>query len=127
MTSLQRYPGARVDNASRDYSFKFSKELYDEWDWYEVYAPQKELMTYVNHLVERFQISDVIQFKSRVVSATWDDQAKKWDVEIEKTEEDGEKGLEKWTGQFVVAATGCLSSPNVSLGRACGRARLKKF
>jgi len=107
-----RYPGARVDIMSIEYSFKFDKDLYDQWEWKEKFAPQAELMDYVNHLVKRFNLADLIQFKSRVTGANWDNDAKTWTIEVVRTNENGSTEMQKWTGRHLILASGCLSSPN---------------
>ncbi|KAJ3344249.1 hypothetical protein HDU93_000039 [Gonapodya sp. JEL0774] len=107
-----RYPGARVDICSREYSFKFDKGLYQEWNWSEQFAPQPELMNYVNHLVARYNLAPLIQFNSRVESASWDDDGKRWTVNVRKTNDDGGTTTEEWKGRHLVLASGCLSAPN---------------
>jgi len=107
-----RYPGARVDIMSIEYSFKFDKDLYDQWEWKEKFAPQAELMDYVNHLVKRFNLADLLQFKSRVTGANWDNDAKTWTIEVVRANENGSTEMQKWTGRHLILASGCLSSPN---------------
>jgi cyclohexanone monooxygenase len=70
-------------------------------------------MDYVRHLIQRYKLLDVIQFKSYVSGATWDDAAKTWTVEVQKALEDGSKETQHWTGKHLVLATGCLSAPNI--------------
>src|SRR5438477_6648628 len=43
-----RYPGARVDIESMEYSYSFSDDLADDWHWSERYASQPELLKYLN-------------------------------------------------------------------------------
>lgn len=71
---------------------------------------QAELMTYVHHLVKRYNLGDVIQLKSKVTDAKWDDQAGQWTVTVANANS-GES--EQWTAKWLVFGTGCLSSPNV--------------
>ncbi len=66
-----RYPGARCDVASVDYSFSFSKELQDEWDWTERYASQPEIEAYLNYVADRFDLRTSIDFDTRITSATF--------------------------------------------------------
>ena len=68
-----RYPGARCDVESLDYSYSFSDELQQEWNWSERYAPQPEILRYINHVADRFDLRKDIQFNSRVKSATFDE------------------------------------------------------
>ena len=64
-----RYPGARVDIESQEYSYSFSDELEDEWEWTERYATQPELLRYANHVADRFDLRRDIQFETRVTAA----------------------------------------------------------
>lgn len=86
------------------------RQLYDEWNWSEVYAPQPELMTYVHHLIKRYNLSPHLQFNSRVSSCVWSDDEGKWTVTVDN-KESGEK--EVWKAKYLVWCTGCLSSPNI--------------
>ncbi|MDA9488447.1 flavin-containing monooxygenase [Bradyrhizobium sp. CCBAU 11361] len=97
-----RYPGARCDVESMQYSYSFSEELQQEWDWTERYAPQAEILKYANHVADRFDLRRDIQFDTRVERAVFDEQANSWSVTIS----DG-KTVE---AKFVVLATGCLSN-----------------
>src|SRR6195256_1754744 len=97
-----RYPGARCDVESMQYSYSFSEELQQEWDWSEPYAPQPEILNYANHVADRFDLRRDIQFSTRVESAVFDENANQWSV----TTSEGKTV----TAQFVVLATGCLSN-----------------
>ncbi|MET4201783.1 NAD(P)/FAD-dependent oxidoreductase [Bradyrhizobium sp. LA6.12] len=97
-----RYPGARCDVESMQYSYSFSEELQQEWDWSERYAPQPEILKYANHVADRFDLRRDIQFDTRVERAAFDAHAKCWSV----TTSDGETV----EAQFIVLATGCLSN-----------------
>src|SRR3954452_9537775 len=97
-----RYPGARCDVESMQYSYSFSDELQHEWDWSERYAPQPEILKYANHVADRFDLRRDIQFSTRVEKAVFDENANRWSV----TTSDGKTV----TAQFVVLATGCLSN-----------------
>ena len=98
-----RYPGARCDVESMEYSYQFDEELQQEWEWTERYAPQPEILDYARHVAERFDLREDIQFDTRVSSLVFDEEAACWQV----TTEDGERAR----ANFVVAATGCLSVP----------------
>ena len=98
-----RYPGARCDVESLDYSYSFSDELQQEWNWSERYAPQPEILRYINHVADRFDLRKDIQFNSRVKSATFDESRVRWTVETEAGE--------KFDAQYLIMATGCLSIP----------------
>jgi len=99
-----RYPGARVDIESHEYSYSFSEELEDEWIWSERYAAQPELLRYLNHVAERFDLLRDIQFNTRVSAAVFDEAANRWTV----TTEAGDVV----SARYCVMATGCLSVPN---------------
>ena len=64
-----RYPGARCDIESMQYSFQFDRDLQQEWEWSERYAAQPKILAYINHVIERFDLAGDIQFNSRVESA----------------------------------------------------------
>ncbi len=97
-----RYPGARCDVESMQYSYSFSDELQQEWDWSERYAPQPEILKYANHVADRFKLRSDIQLNTRVDRAVFDESANCWDV----TTADGKRVNAK----YVVLATGCLSN-----------------
>src|SRR5216684_576713 len=97
-----RYPGARCDVESMQYSYSFSDELQQEWDWSERYAPQPEILKYANHVADRFDLRPDIQFNIRVEKCVFDETAHRWSV----APSDGNIV----TANFVVLATGCLSN-----------------
>jgi cyclohexanone monooxygenase len=99
-----RYPGARCDVESMQYSFSFSEELDQEWTWSEKYSPQPEILAYANHIVDRFDLRRDIVFDTRVTSATWDQRAKRWRIETDRGDAVSTK--------FCIMAVGCLSAPN---------------
>ena len=99
-----RYPGARVDLESLEYSLSFSDELQQEWEWSERYAAQPELQRYAEHVTDRFGLRAHIRFDSRIVSAVFDEDACRWDLVTSQGE--------KLRAQFCVMATGLLSAPN---------------
>ena len=102
-----RYPGARVDVESMQYSYQFSDELQQEWEWSERYAPQAELLEYLNHVVKRFNLAPDIQLNTRVDSTVYDEASKTWRV----TTDQGEQ----IRAQYCIMATGCLSRANKPL------------
>ena len=99
-----RYPGARVDIQSLEYSFGFSEPLQQQWAWTERYAGQPELLRYANHVADRFALRDGIQLNTRLVSATFDESAQLWRA----VAQDGQA----WSARFMVMACGPLSTPN---------------
>ena len=62
-----RYPGARCDVESMQYSYQFSDELAREWSWSERYAAQPEILRYANHVADRFDLKKDIRFNAAVV------------------------------------------------------------
>ena len=100
-----RYPGARCDIQSMEYSYKFSDELSQEWDWSERYATQPELMRYLNHVITRFGLGDHISYDTRVASAHFDDSTGLWAVTTTT-------GITTHA-RHCIMATGCLSSANM--------------
>jgi cyclohexanone monooxygenase len=97
-----RYPGARCDVESMQYSYSFSDELQQEWEWSERYAPQPEILKYAGHVADRFNLRGDIQFDTRVDRAAFDESENIWSV----TTSDGNTVAAK----YVVLATGCLSN-----------------
>src|SRR5438067_4699858 len=97
-----RYPGARCDVESMQYSYSFSDELQQQWDWSERYAPQPEILRYANHVADRFNLRSDIQLNTRVDAAEFDESASTWQV----TTSEGKTVRAK----YVVLATGCLSN-----------------
>src|SRR6187401_83570 len=75
-----RYPGARCDVESMQYSYSFDEELQQEWNWSERYAPQPEILQYANHVADRFNLRPDIQFNTRVENAVFDDTTSRWSV-----------------------------------------------
>ncbi len=103
-----RYPGARCDIASMEYSYQFDHELQQEWNWSEKYSPQPEILRYANHVADRFDLRPYIQFDSTVVAAVFDDDTNQWSVTTE--DKTGVPSIASST--YLISATGCLSSPN---------------
>jgi cyclohexanone monooxygenase len=100
-----RYPGARCDVESMEYSYQFCPELQQEWEWTERYASQPEILRYLDHVADRFDLRRDIQLNTRVAAATFDEAAGRWHV----TTHDGGRV----SARFCIMATGCLSSTNV--------------
>lgn len=98
-----RYPGARCDVKSIDYSFSFDESLQQEWEWSEKYATQPEILRYANHVADRFDLRRDIQFETRVASASFDEQARGWTITT--------TAGETFSAHYFIMATGCLSVP----------------
>jgi cation diffusion facilitator CzcD-associated flavoprotein CzcO len=101
-----RYPGARCDSESHCYSYSFSKELEQEWEWSERYPQQPEILRYLNHVADRFDLRRNIRFKARVTGAGYDAAANLWRVTIETGE--------TISARFLITAVGCLSAANIA-------------
>ena len=100
-----RYPGARCDVESLQYSYSFSHELEQEWIWTEKYAAQPEILAYIQHVADRFDLRRDIQFDTRIKAATFDETAGRWELETD--------GGQRVFGRFCVMATGALSIPRL--------------
>ncbi|RYG54988.1 MAG: NAD(P)/FAD-dependent oxidoreductase, partial [Alphaproteobacteria bacterium] len=98
-----QYPGARCDVESFDYSYRFSPELEQEWRWTERYATQPEILRYINHVADRFELREDIVFNTRASCARYDEPTACWHVEAE----DGRA----WVAERLILAVGQLSSP----------------
>jgi len=98
-----RYPGARCDVESLDYSYSFSPELEQEWQWSERYAPQAEILRYINHVADRFNLRSDIELNVRVESAVFDDKNMCWNLRTQQGQ--------AYQATYLVMATGGLSIP----------------
>src|SRR5215211_7526128 len=98
-----RYPGARCDVPTTDYTYSWSPELETEWTWSEKYATQPEILRYLQHVAEKYDLRKDIRFSTRVTAAAWDDAKSTWRVTTDKGE--------SITCRWYVMATGCLSMP----------------
>src|SRR3954467_6990728 len=98
-----RYPGARCDIPTTDYTYSWDPGLEDEWTWSEKYATQPEILRYLQHVAEKYDLRRDIAFNTRVEQATWDQGAARWRIRTSTGEE--------VTARFYVMATGCLSMP----------------
>jgi cation diffusion facilitator CzcD-associated flavoprotein CzcO len=99
-----RYPGARCDVESMQYSYQFDPALEQEWDWTERYAAQPELLAYARHVADRFDLRRDIEFNTRINAARFEAARGGWVIESERG---------RSTAKFCIMATGCLSSPNL--------------
>ena len=99
-----RYPGARCDVHSLEYSYRFSEELQQEWDWTERFAAQPEILRYINHVADRFDLRRHFRFGTRIESAVYDEAAALWTVATT----DGATT----SARFLITAVGCLSATN---------------
>ncbi|WP_156909405.1 flavin-containing monooxygenase [Ottowia thiooxydans] len=100
-----RYPGARCDVESLEYSFSFSEELQQEWKWSERYAGQGEILRYLQHVADRFNLRRDVMFDTRVASARFAPAKNEWTLKTEAGEE--------FRARFCIMATGNLSKASV--------------
>jgi cyclohexanone monooxygenase len=100
-----RYPGARCDVESMQYSYSFSEELQQEWHWSELFSAQPEILAYANHVADRFDLRRDIQFDTAVTAAHFDEARNLWLLETD--------GGERFQAPFCIMATGCLSTARV--------------
>jgi len=100
---FNRYPGARCDIESIEYSYSFSDEIQQEWVWTETMPAQPEIEAYLNFVADRLDLRRDIQFNTRVAEMTFDEDAAEWVVVTEAGE--------SFVAPFVVAASGILSVP----------------
>jgi cation diffusion facilitator CzcD-associated flavoprotein CzcO len=101
-----RYPGARCDIQSTEYSYSFSDELQQEWRWTERYASQPEILRYLNYVADRFELRRDIHLNTRVTAASFDEAANRWIIQTDHGDQ--------VCARFCIMATGCLSAPKVA-------------
>jgi cyclohexanone monooxygenase len=100
-----RYPGARCDVESLEYSYSFSNDLQQEWKWPERYGTQPEILKYINHVADRFDLRRDVQLNTRITSAVFDRKAGEWTLKTD--------GGEEIRARYCVMAAGNLSTPRV--------------
>ena len=100
-----RYPGARCDSESYIYCFSFDDDLLQEWNWSGKYPEQPEILEYLNHVADRFDLRSGIQFNTSVTAAHFNDDTGLWDVETDQGD--------RVTAKYVVTAIGCISTGQV--------------
>lgn len=100
-----RYPGARCDSESFYYSFSFSEELDQEWNWSSKYPEQPEILSYLEHVADRFDLQKDIQLATKVDSAKYDEATATWTVTTDRGD--------TFIAPYVVTAVGCLSAANL--------------
>ncbi len=112
-----RYPGARCDVESLQYSYSFSSELEQEWEWTERYASQPEILRYIEHVADRFDLRRDIQLNTRVTAMVFDEASARWAVQAATASGAGGAGgaagapaIARYSAQFCIMATGALSN-----------------
>ena len=98
-----RYPGARCDVMSVDYSYSFDPELDEQWEWSEKHATQPEILRYLQFVADKHDLRRDIQFSTRIDHASWDDESLRWQVRT--------AAGDVVSCRHFVMATGCLSQP----------------
>jgi cation diffusion facilitator CzcD-associated flavoprotein CzcO len=97
------YPGARCDVESIYYSYSFDEALQQEWTWSQRFAPQAEILSYINHVADRFDLRKHFTFDTRVVGATWNAADRLWEVQLDNGE--------TRRGRYLISGAGGLSTP----------------
>ncbi|CAF4832037.1 unnamed protein product [Rotaria sp. Silwood1] len=100
-----RYPGARCDIESMQYSYSFSEELQQEWKWSELFASQPEILRYLTYVADKFDLHKDIQLDTRVNAAFFDETHSHWEIQTDR----GDRLLAK----YCIMATGCLSMAHI--------------
>ena len=100
-----RYPGARCDVESMQYSYSFDEDLQQEWHWPEKFSAQPDILAYFNHVADRFDLRRDIDFKTSVTAARFDEDARGWIIETDTGE--------TVSARFYIMATGCISTANI--------------
>lgn len=104
---LNRYPGARCDIRTIDYSYSFDSELEEKWQWSEKFASQGEIWNYLNHVAEKYNLRKDIHLSTQVKSAKWREDSSLWHLTLHNKH----RGAQEYQSRFLVMATGCLSVP----------------
>ena len=98
-----RYPGARCDVPTTDYAYSFDARLEEDWVWSEKYATQPEILAYLRHVADRYDLRRDIRFGTRITAAVWDEAARRWRL---RTGDGNELSC-----RYYIMASGCLSLP----------------
>ena len=99
-----RYPGARCDTYSMEYSYSFCSKLEQEWEWSERYPNQSEILKYLNHVADRFELRSNIRFNTRLLAANFSEKKDQWNLDLDTGNQ--------LICRFLLMATGCLSILN---------------
>lgn len=99
------YPGARFDSESYSYGYLFSKELFQDWKWSEHFATQPEVLRYLRHVADRFDLRPHIRFDARVERCTWGDADRCWTVRTCAGDE--------VRARYLITAVGVLSATHI--------------
>jgi len=97
-----RYPGARCDVESMQYSYSFDTQLQQDWHWPEKFSAQPAILAYANHVADRFDLRKEVDFDTAVTAAHFDEDIRRWQVETNRGEH--------VSARFFIMATGCIST-----------------
>ncbi len=100
-----RYPGARCDVESMQYSYAFDPDLQQEWKWSELFSAQPEILRYANHVADRLDLRRDMRFETRVTEAHFDEAQNRWQIRTDRGDH--------VHARHCVMATGCLSAARV--------------
>jgi cation diffusion facilitator CzcD-associated flavoprotein CzcO/acetyl esterase/lipase len=114
-----RYPGARCDVPTTDYAYSFDPQLEQDWTWSEKYATQPEILAYLRHVADRYDLRRDIRFGIRITAAAWDETARRWRLRTSHRDE--------VSCRYYVMACGCLSLPKTPDIEGVGRYRGKVY
>jgi cation diffusion facilitator CzcD-associated flavoprotein CzcO/acetyl esterase/lipase len=98
-----RYPGARCDIPTTDYAYSFDPQLERDWTWSEKYARQPEILAYLRHVADRYDLRRDIRFGTQITAAVWDEAGRRWRLRTDRGNE--------VSCRYYVMASGCLSLP----------------
>ena len=100
-----RYPGARCDVESLQYSYSFDEQLQQDWHWPEKFSAQPDILAYANHVADRFNLKKDIEFNIEVKASWFDENLKTWKITTNTGEE--------INAQYFIMATGCISTTQI--------------
>lgn len=100
-----RYPGARCDVESLQYSYSFDEQLQQDWHWPEKFSAQPDILAYANHVADRFNLKKDIEFNIEVKASWFDEKLKTWKITTNTGEE--------INAQYFIMATGCISTTQI--------------
>ena len=100
-----RYPGARCDVESLQYSYSFDEQLQQDWHWPEKFSAQPDILAYANHVADRFNLKKDIEFNVEVKASRFDENLKTWKITTNTGEE--------IDAQYFIMATGCISTTQI--------------
>jgi cyclohexanone monooxygenase len=97
-----RYPGARCDVESMQYSYSFSEEIQQDWQWSELFAGQPEILRYANYVADKLDLRRDMRFETRVIGAEFNESGNRWAVRTDRSD--------VVSARYCIMATGCLSA-----------------